>query len=309
MGNPYSSSIDWNLATRTQFQDNYAYIYDPNKDGGAGYVYVNGSNADAYIPPHQGFFVLATQAANGQNFTFSNSMQTHGDGDNIYKSTNDNKSITIRLSSDQYYDETQICLINTSAWQRDRYDALKMYSFDDEVPQLLSYSADNIPLAVNTIPEVAAEKSMLLGFRAPKTGTYTLSVVEMSEAFSANSIYLEDLFINSWHKLSESAYTFISEEDDISDRFVLHFGVVGIEEPTSIPPSIQLWTANHTLYLLNPNNLEGKVRVINMYGQKVLKTQLNREVNQQVRLDAPAGYYIVNVITNNGIVNKKVYLK
>ncbi len=85
IGNPYSSSVDWNLATRTQFQDEFAYMYDPNKDGGAGYVYVNGASANAYIPPHQGFFVLAEQAANGQNFTFTNSMQTHGNGSNVYK--------------------------------------------------------------------------------------------------------------------------------------------------------------------------------------------------------------------------------
>jgi len=81
IGNPYSSAIDWNTATRTQFQDDYAYVYDPNKNGGEGYVFVNGGAADAFIGPNQGFFVLATVAANNQDFVFTNAIQTHG-GDN-----------------------------------------------------------------------------------------------------------------------------------------------------------------------------------------------------------------------------------
>jgi len=45
IGNPYPSGIDWNLATRTAFEDDFAYIYNQNKEGGAGYEAIDGSSA------------------------------------------------------------------------------------------------------------------------------------------------------------------------------------------------------------------------------------------------------------------------
>lgn len=307
LGNPYSSSIDWNLATRNQFQDEFAYVYDPNKGGGEGFVNINGASSPAYIAPNQGFFVIAKPESHNQTFTFTNAIQAHGGA--YMKADTDEQKMVLRLSDEQYYDEIQLRLSTQSTYNRDREDAIKMYSFNPVVPQLLSYSADLIPLAVNTIPQAGTEKSISLGIRAPKAGAYTLSISEMNQPFSSNGIYLEDLLLNSWHKLSESVYSFTSQEGDISDRFVIHFGVVGIEQPTSTNDIIQLWTADHTICLLNSTNLEGKVSVVNMYGQKVFEAPLNRNVNQQINLMAPAGYYIVNIVTKNGVVNKKVYLK
>jgi len=143
MGNPYSSSIDWSEADHTEsslFQDVYAYMYDPNESGGS-FVYVDGSGSNAYIPPHQGFFVIAKQAANGQSFTFTHSMQTHGDGSNVHKQKDDENNLTLLLSSDNYYDKTELCQVDASSWSRDRYDALKMFSYNSEVPQLFTISS------------------------------------------------------------------------------------------------------------------------------------------------------------------------
>lgn len=55
MGNPYPSGIDWSLANRTQFADNYAYAYNPQKSGGEGYEQINGGAANAFIAPERGF--------------------------------------------------------------------------------------------------------------------------------------------------------------------------------------------------------------------------------------------------------------
>jgi len=309
LGNPYSSAIDWHLVDRdTYFQDNYAYVYDPAANSGTGaFVNINGGSANAYIAPHQGFFVVAKTTANNQTFTFTNAMQTHGGS--FMKEVKDEPLLVLRLSGDQYYDQIQIRIDNQSNYTRDRNDAVKIYSYNSAAPQLLSYTEDNIALAINSIPEVAVEKPVQLGIRAPKAGQYILSIAQVSEAFSGAGIYLEDRLLNSWHKLSESAFTFTSQQGDFGDRFVLHFGMVGVEESGVTQPFIQLWSDQNTIYLLNINQLEGEVSVINMYGQKVLETQLNREVNQQMRLDAPVGYYVVSVVTKNGIVIRKVYLK
>ena len=57
MGNPYSSAIDWYMADKTSFLDEFAYAYDPQANEGAGaYVPIDGSGENAYISANQGFF-------------------------------------------------------------------------------------------------------------------------------------------------------------------------------------------------------------------------------------------------------------
>jgi len=53
IGNPYPSAFDWSSADKTQFDDNFAYIYNESKIGGAGYKGLND-----IIAPNQGFFVI-----------------------------------------------------------------------------------------------------------------------------------------------------------------------------------------------------------------------------------------------------------
>jgi|GEM_PF-921678 len=316
MGNPYSSSIDWNLATRTQFQDNYAYIYDPNKGGGPGYVYVNGASANAYIPPHQGFFVLASQAAHGQNFTFTNSMQTHGDGSNIYKSTNNDDVLVLRLTGNDYYDETDLLLDEQSSFNRDRRDALKMYSYNTSVPQLFSVSYDEIPLAVNSIPEVTTDKSISLGMRVPEQGIYIISIGQHSETLGVVGIYLEDHVQNTLHKLSDSEYSFMTQSGDINDRFTIHFGVVGIDEPITKPATIRTYASNNTLYILNPEHKQGTVTIYNLTGQQVTTFDLTGNTKQQHNVHSQSGTLnmhnminIVKILTTDEATLEKVIFR
>ena len=309
IGNPYSSSIDWNLATRTQFQDNYAYAYNPNKDGGAGYEEINGANTNAYIAPHQGFFVLATTDANDESFTFTNSIQTHGDGSNIYKNTNNDDALILRLAYNNYYDETSIMLDEQSTFNRDCRDALKMFSFDNAVPQLYCFSDNEIPLAVNSMPEITTQKSIPLGMHLPEQGIFTISISQPSISIGLAGIYLEDHVQNTIHKLSESDYSFVAESGDINDRFTIHFGIVGIDESISQVSKIQTYASNNTLYILNPNQKRGTVTIYNLTGQKVTTFKLTGETRQQQQLNIADMINIVKIQTNDEVISEKVIFK
>ena len=306
LGNPYSSAIDWNDApSRTdKFEDNYAYIYDPNKSGGEGYVTVDGGSADAYIASNQGFFVRARLAANNTSFTFNNAMQTHG-GSYMKNQTNVER-LVLRFSDGEHYDETEIKLNNQSSHNNDRNDAIKLYSFSSEIPQLLSYSLDEVPLAVNSIPEVTPEKNIKIGLRVPKDGLYTLSVIEASIYMMDHHVYLEDLLLNTIHKISESDYSFTIDAGDIADRFIIHFGMVGIEDQPQNQSNIQTWAANNTIHILNPENSRGEIRILNLFGQQVAQAKLTGDTKQQIQLNAPTGCYLVSVISDEGVVTRKV---
>ena len=83
MSNPYSSAIDWHVASRGAFEDNFAYAYDNAANGGTGdYVEIDGTSSGegSRIAANQGFFVICDPSTtNNTIFTFTNTMQTHSD--------------------------------------------------------------------------------------------------------------------------------------------------------------------------------------------------------------------------------------
>ncbi|MBU2553432.1 MAG: T9SS type A sorting domain-containing protein [Bacteroidetes bacterium] len=309
LGNPYSSAIDWNEADRSLFWGDFAYAYNPQAHEGTGdFEEIDGSNENAYIAANQGFFVIVDPTtANNSVFTFTNAMQNHGG--TYYKNMDEDEKLVIRLTGELYYDETTVRQRDESTFNKDRVDAFQMNSYNVNAPNVYSISEDNIHLAINSIPEIGAEHSIRMGMVAPKSGLYKLQVVEANNYMMDNKIYLEDLLLNNWHKISESEYSFTTEEGDINDRFVIHFGVVGVEETSPLEEILQLWTNNSTINLRNPENIAGELRVYNMIGQIVERTSLNRNTSQQINLLVPDGFYVVNILTKSQMINKKVYLR
>lgn len=304
IGNPYSSGIDWNKATRTQFQDNFAYVYNPNKDGGAGYVDIDGGAANAFIGSHQAFFVLATAAANDQNFTFTNAMQVH-DGD-FLKNSHAGNGIVLRLSSDQYYDETTIRLREDAQCARDRQDAVKMYSFDAQVPQLYSISEDEIPLSVNSLPEVDPENAIALGTKIPANGQFTLTLQQSDEIMAANSVYIEDRLTGIIHKLSDAAYSFSAEMGDHTGRFYLYFGMVSISEPQ---PEIRIpiWQDGQHVCISGAENFD-HIHLFDLQGRLLLQKQINGEGLQQIPAPQVNGIYIIRLSSRQHTIHQKIVI-
>lgn len=304
IGNPYSSGIDWNKAARTQFQDNFAYVYNPNKDGGAGYVDIDGGAEDAFIGPHQAFFVLAKTEANDQNFTFTNAIQVH-DGD-FMKNSHAGNGIVLRLSNDQYYDETTIRLREDALKARDRQDAVKMYSFDAQVPQLYSIPEDEIPLSVNSLPEVDPENAIALGTKIPANGQFTISLVQSDEIMESAGIYLEDRLTGIIHKLSDAAYSFSAEMGDHTGRFYLYFGMVSIHE---LQPEIRIpiWQEGQRVCISGAEKFD-HIQLFDLQGRLLLQKQINGEGLQQIAAPHVSGIYIIRLSSRQYTIHQKIVI-
>lgn len=306
IGNPYSSAIDWNKAILTQFQDDYAYVYDPNKSGGAGYITVNGGNANAYIGSNQGFFVIATLAANNQDFTFTNTLQTHGGG-SFLKSSNTDNTLVLRLSSQNYYDETTIALKEECSFNRDRKDGLKLFSFNSSVPQLYSISQNEINLAVNSIPNMNAETPVPLGIRIPKAESYTIGIQSNTSNFASNILYLEDKVTNKLHKISDEEYQFTSPQGDINNRFVLHFGMTDISE-NEISDMLKIWVYNNQLNIISEAK-QARLEIFDMQGRLISSKTININGKYTEMLKLQAGVYIVRLQNRNMVKSKQIILE
>jgi hypothetical protein len=303
IGNPYASGIDWNLATRTLFADDYAYVYDPTAGGGAGgYVTVDGGQTNAFIAPHQGFIVLANASG---NYTFDNSLRVHGG--TYTKNSGSDGLLTLTLNNDTYYDLTTLRTLDIADFIRDRSDAIKMYSFNPAAPQLYSYTSDQKKVAINSIPSIPEQGSIALGLLVPETGFYTLSLAEISGEFDTDYVYLEDLLAGITQNLAENpVYSFHADKGEANNRFLLKFGALSVPE---LPGSIQLhaYTHGNTLFVMSQHE-KALVEVYNVQGQLVLSHAIGQGLQSMQTALAP-GAYIVRMISDNETATHKVIIQ
>ncbi|MDD3744158.1 MAG: T9SS type A sorting domain-containing protein [Lentimicrobiaceae bacterium] len=300
IGNPYPSAINWADASKDDFADVYAYIYNTNKGGGAGYEEVSG-----VIAPNQGFFVVIDpdtyDSENPPTFTFTNALRVEG-GSFMKNQTTENK-LSIRFGNASNYDEVDIIINSSSEMNRDKNDAIKFFSFDNTLPQINSLSSDNIKLAINSIPEVIDETAIPLQVFIPSENDYFINISSQMGYFEDKPIFLEDLANGNLVKLTEiENYSFTASENDNPNRFLLHFGVVGIGEQEQAS-TLQAYVVDNRLYV--NNSLEqAQLAVYDLQGRLVAGQSLNTAGLQALPLELPAGVYIVRL--NNASESRAV---
>ena len=304
LANPYPSGIDWNTATRTLFADDFAYVYDQTANGGAGaFVSIDGSANNAWIAPHQGFFVVAQTAG---NFTFTNAMREHGGTYTKNGTTTDNE-LTLRLSAETWFDEVRIRINEGSTTARDRNDALHFSSFTADAPQLYTLSEDGKQLSINALPAVSQETAISLGTITPIEGAYSISVETLNGQFADKTIYLEDKLLNVQHNLtSNGAYSFIGTPADSPTRFLLHFGAVGVsEQPES--SALKAYVVGNQLYF--PLQGEATLQIVDLQGRVLQQSHVAGQGLTSTAMQQPAGAYVVRLVGSHSVQTAKVIVK
>lgn len=310
IGNPYTSAIDWDLVNHAAFTDIYAYVYDPNKPGGAGYVDVGGGTAGAYLAPGQAFFVNVSASG---SFMFTPNIQLHQTSTTLKSSqaVQSDNGLVLRLSSDSHYDETTIQIISGTKSARDRDDALELPGFDDSVPQLYSYTSDSVAVAINTYPAMDSIHRVQLGTILPSDGSYTISLQSRSGDFTSKPAELEDLSTGTMTDLTQGSYKFDGKTSD-TKRFILIFEKTNGVKQIGAGNKILIYGYHNDIYIRSQGGvlLKGKVSVYNLLGEIVYHTILNNTTRQVFNLRAPAGLYIVDVNLQDGSkIIKKVEIE
>jgi len=302
IGNPYPSGLDWSVVSKSGIVTEFAaQTYDLNKSGGAGYVTLEGT-----IAPGQAFFV---QAVSDQAvLALQPSQQVHVTDQSFMKQGDASDKLVLRLSSGEYYDETKVFLNEASVPEHDFYDASKYFSFDPQVPQLYSHASDGWQLAINSIDAISESLVIPISIKVQGSGMMSIDLTETEGEFLGQTIILHDLLTNIQHKLNEvPTYSFMADEDDNPDRFLLKFAPVGVDD---LPGSAMLhaYMYHNLLYILNPDSPTAEVELYNICGHLVLREEIGQGL-QSITVNVATGTYLVMMRTEKTVATRKVFVR
>ena len=190
---------------------------------------------DYYLSPYEGFFLQNETEADFE-LTFDKSKtktkkqkeeaQASGAHKPARKAAAETQReiINLTLLSDDFSDDTRIVINPIAQLTYDLgMDAQKFFSTDN-VPQLYSFDADQLPCAINERP--IDNGVVNLGMKLPTSGLYTLRAARMDK-----NLFLLDREMNVLHSFNDGDYTFSASAGTIPARFAL---VEHYDAPTAV---------------------------------------------------------------------------
>lgn len=286
VGNPYPSYIDWEAEgwTRDNLQLQTIWIYDDDVNNYITYtlggVATNGGSQ--YIAPCQGFFVKAASAG---NFIMTNDIRTKSkssfrkdDNENIFK---------VRVNGASGQDEIAVV-------KGDNDDVIKMFSMNDDAPSLYI----NKGVGDYSVVYIDEENTLSLNFEGG-FAKYTISLSECGNAF--DEIILEDRLTGEKVNLMTESYSFIYNDNDRKDRFVLTFA--NSQQPTDNDYFAYI---NNGDIIINDINGNAQIEIYDLMGRRVYENA--DAVSNVSTYGYSSGVYIIRKIDDKGIKTQKILL-
>ena len=148
-GNPYASTIDYDLVSRTNVTTS-CYVYDDATDAYKSWNGSEGSLSNGLIAPYQGFWVQGNGESGSITIETSDKSSTAG---TFYKTMNDSTgSFSISISSGDYSDQTYVSFMTNGEEGIDNSDAYKLLPMTPTERIVgVSYAESN-GLDINNLP-------------------------------------------------------------------------------------------------------------------------------------------------------------
>ncbi len=303
LGNPYPSAIDWDLITKNTEVDGTVYVWDVSGN----YITWNGSIGnlvDGKIPATQGFFAHASAAL--ASVTFTDASRVHSNASFWKSKTTLEELLTIKITNNANIKSDKV-FINfnqeaTSGFDS-QFDAYKLAG-DADAPEI--FTAGNPILSTNVLNSISETSVIPLGFKAGVEGIYTLTAEGMETFTNGEPILLEDVKTGILTDLrTQPAYYFTSETGTFNERFMLRFApFVGIQKTENL--ILHAYANGKTIYVSIPEGYTGTVNVYNVFGQLVAnKAQISPGMIN-IDLNSAPGAYVVQLITPDLTLTRKV---
>jgi hypothetical protein len=320
VGNPYPSALDlvaitggWtNVEATAYFWNGSVYLAYPTMGG-------YGTHSQ-YAPAMQGFFVhcndaSATPSTPGSGtVTVNNAARVHNSTGFLKSTTAIMNGLIITASgyANNYTDKISVHFNpNATSGYDPGYDAYKLWGLN-EAPQIYMKIADT-NVTCNSLPFASKTMVIPMGFSCGLPGQYTLTADSLGTFQNNIEISLEDLKLNKTRDLRlNREYTFNYDTLDNPNRFVLHFDnpSLGVEE-IKIDNRLQIYSFGSFVYIKSTDGmvLSGDVFISDMIGRELYRGHLVSNTLNRITPVIDEGYYVVKVITNDGVYSGKIYLE
>ena len=293
-GNPFASAINWGSGTWTKTNINAVAQVWSSADGS----YKTTTEQSDIIPAMNGFMVYTTGSG---ELTIPAGAREHNAA-NWYKS--DEEFILLK-ANDMEGQTSQSSIIRFNPSATEAYDAdFDAYFLAGFAPMFYSVSGSSL-FALNTLPAVSNELVIPFGFVKNSATNYN---IELAKNIPATIVYLSDKKTGTVTNLTdEGAYHFTAAEGDDANRFTLHFGTLGMDDPSTAAP-VNIYAYGGVVYL---NGLDAKasVTITDLTGRVVMAERVNG--NGLSMLNAaklPKGVYVVTAVAGSRVVSAKVIL-
>ncbi len=317
LGNPFSSAIDLDEGIWGGNTTGTVYVWDGDFDEDGEYLASGGDLSDLtnnIIPISQGFFV---RAENAGSFTIPAAARVHST-QNFYKNTTKKGSPFVKLSltTGGYKSNIYVGFPEGGTIDFDNsLDADRLYS-SHESPQMIVPEGDR-ELCINAgLPLIENEDRIVpVHIKYFINGTYQLVISNLDNATNTKVI-LEDLETGTLHDFSMSnTYSFLANEGDEPDRFLLHFRYLadGIEIPIDKKQDdINIYSIGNRVYILSKGktiNETGLAEVYDITGRLLYSKKIARDELVSFTVNSKSQYLFIKVVKQSAYSTKIVYIR
>lgn len=237
-----------------------------------------GEEPDGIIQVGQGFVV---RTASPTLLQFTNGLRTSTSNGQFFKNgvAGEKHRMWLNLSDSQTnFNQILIGYVSNATMDRDHQIDAKMFSYSGSSIYSL-INSEKFVIQGRSLP-FDANDVVPVGFRATEAGTYTIAIDHVDGLFTdGQTIYLNDLLLNSSHNLSQSAYSFLSDVGTFNDRFeIVYNNALSVSNPELNNNNWIVYKKDNTITIKsNGFNLE-KVEIYDLTGRLLVsKRNINSE--------------------------------
>ncbi len=225
VGNPYPSTIDWDSPNWTKSGlDNAIYIWDPDNQVFASYVFGIGTNGGSrYIPSSQSFWVKANSS--GPVLTLTENAKSAID--QAYFKTAAQNIIRLGLKNSLFPGRKDEVVFRFMQGKTDTYeqdvDAMKFHSSNANVP-MISTTSGGDELSISTL-DITGNTVLPVEVKVNASGNYTFDFLDITGAHQLGCAFFVDTYTGKEIDMkSASDYTCTLYDTTKITRFFIRLG-------------------------------------------------------------------------------------
>lgn len=306
IGNPYPSSINW-VATyyaNSALINPTMYLWRQSFNGYCSYNAVTGMKVpddptvSEFIPSFQGFFIDAIISG---PLSFNNNQRTHND-QLYYKSSNNTASLRIRANQSGNSDEMLVYFHPLSLNAFDLTDSRKFLTGG---LQLYSLTQNSEKLVLNGLPENISVSVPIVIEMTNNSSTELNFLLQNLQSI----VYLEDTLGNVIQNISNNPiFTLIPYQNNSIYKFILRFDASNSINDAEINDVFIVYSMGNEIFF-NSNERMKEFYIYDLSGREILKSNLGNVMSKWIKTTLNTSYYIVKVISDKHVYNKKVFIK